>query len=133
MRLLLDAHLSPARLGAGARNAGHDVRAVAEHPELDGASDESLLEIARAEGRILVTHNVRDFIPILRTWAGMNRPHAGCVLIKGIAASEFGLMLTGLAYLFSVHPVQEDWVDLTRWLTPGSVWDFPVPGEPGRP
>lgn len=123
MRLLLDAHLSPARLGEGARRAGHDVFAVAEHPELDGASDESLLEIARAQGRILVTLNVRDFVPILRIWAGANRPHAGCVLIKGIAAAEFGLMLAGLAYLFAEHPAQEDWVDRTRWLTPGSVGD----------
>lgn len=117
MRLLLDEHISAPRLGEALRAAGHDMLAAAEHPALAGVADEALLRTAAAEGRIMVTHNIRDFVPILIDWGAGGRSHAGCVLIKGIHHSQFGLLLDGLKALFQDRPEQEEWIDLTIWLT----------------
>jgi predicted nuclease of predicted toxin-antitoxin system len=55
MRLLLDAHLSGRHVGDPLRDDGHDVRAADSELALEGASDEEVLALAIAEGRILVT------------------------------------------------------------------------------
>lgn len=119
MRLFLDAHESGRRLGEALRAAGHDVVAANEHPSLDGADDEELMDLAAGDGRIMVTHNARHFVPILIEWAASGHFHAGCVLVKGIDHSQIGALLRGLELLFEAHPAQEEWTDLTLWLTPG--------------
>jgi hypothetical protein len=63
-RLLLDEMLSPA-LAAALRDLGHDVAAVAERPDLRAVTDDKVFAAACAEGRWLVTENVKDFRPIL--------------------------------------------------------------------
>nr|MBA2460345.1 DUF5615 family PIN-like protein [Actinomycetota bacterium] len=60
MRLLLDANLSSRRIGGQLRADGHDVRGVADEPDLEGLDDESVLELATQEDRILITRNSRD-------------------------------------------------------------------------
>jgi predicted nuclease of predicted toxin-antitoxin system len=120
MRLLLDEHLSAPRLGEALGREGHDVRAAARDPVLAGAADEALLRAARAEGRILLTRNVRDFAPLLVEWAGSGERHSGCVLIEGIDHAQVGLLLRGLRLLLDRHPAQEEWVDLVLWLGPGA-------------
>ena len=119
MRLLLDAHLSGRRLGKALRDLGHDVLAVNEEFSLDGWGDEALLRLAANGGRIVVTHNVRDFVPLLVEWGESGQSHAGCVLVKRIDHSQFGLLLAGLGQLFEAYPRQEEWIDLVMWSTPG--------------
>src|SRR5260370_21289454 len=63
-RLLLDEMLSPA-LAAALRDLGYDVVAVAERPDLRAISDDKVFAAACADGRWLVTENVKDFRPIL--------------------------------------------------------------------
>lgn len=121
MRLLLDAHISARHAGEALRADGHDVLAVIERADLDGASDERVLSLAAAERRILVTHNVRHFAPLLVEWAEAGRSHAGCVLVAQIDHSQFGLVLRGLRPLFEQHPEQEHWIDLALWLSPASA------------
>jgi len=119
--MFLDAHVSGRRLGRALRERGHDVFAASDHPDLDGVDDESLMRLAAQDGRIMVTHNVRDFAPIVVEWASTGRSHAGCVLVAGIDHSQYGVLLRGLGALFEAIPEQAGWVDMTMWLTPGSA------------
>lgn len=46
------------------RARGHDVEAVAGHPDWEGLSDSQIVEIARTERRAIVTNNLRDYRPL---------------------------------------------------------------------
>jgi hypothetical protein len=63
-RLLLDEMFSPA-IALALRDMGHDVLAVAERGELRAMTDEEVFAWATAQGRWLLTENVKDFRPIL--------------------------------------------------------------------
>lgn len=71
MKLLLDEMWSPA-VAEALRQRGHDVVAVAARRGLRSATDEAVAEAARAEGRAIVTEDVKGF-RALATAAG----HAG--------------------------------------------------------
>ena len=60
MKLLLDEMLAPA-IARELQARGHDVEAVAGHPDREALSDPEVLAFARAEHRTVVTNNVRDF------------------------------------------------------------------------
>lgn len=47
------------------RQRGHDVIAVAENPDLRALTDEDVLAYAAADGRRVVTENVKDFRRLL--------------------------------------------------------------------
>lgn len=111
MRLILDAHVSGPRVGNRLENAGHDVRALDQEPALEALEDEEVLELATAERRILVTHNVSDFPAILRDWASAGRPHAGVILVYGIGHNEFDLLVRGIGRWLARRPDQGEWVD----------------------
>jgi hypothetical protein len=111
MRLLLDAHLSGRAVGRHLRDHGHDVLALDEGREFEGLDDPNVLELAAHEGRILVTHNVRDFPDILREWADEGREHAGCVIIVGVRLSQFGLLIRCIEAALACVPDQQQWID----------------------
>jgi hypothetical protein len=117
LRILLDAHVSGKRIANALRDAGHDVRAISEERDLEGLDDPDVLSLAAHEGRILVTFNHRDFVPLLREWSEAGRPHAGCVLVFGIDHSRFAEIRIGLERIFSDRPAQEDWTDITQPLS----------------
>lgn len=119
MRLLLDEHLSGRHIGQPLREDGHDVVAVADDPVLEGLADEWILGFAATEGRILITHDVGDYVPLLQRLGATGNHHAGCVLIRGIGNGEFGRLLAGLRTMFEERPDQDEWIDLVLWLTPG--------------
>lgn len=82
---------------------GRDVRAVIADRSLVGLPDERILAQAAAEGRALVTANIRDFVPLDALHRAVGRPHAGIVLV---AARTFpqnrtftGALVDGLARL----------------------------------
>ncbi len=82
MRLWLDEMIS-AEVARRLRELGHDVQGVQE-PENRWAwalDDPEQLEATSARGRMLVTYNLRDFVPLSREWAEEGRPHAGILLI----------------------------------------------------
>jgi hypothetical protein len=62
--LLLDEMFSP-RLAEELRRRGHDVVAVAVDPQLRVMSDAELHAWAGAQGRRIVTENVKDFRPLV--------------------------------------------------------------------
>ena len=115
MRVLLDAHVSPARIGRRLSRKGHDVLALANDRALSTLADEEVLALAAEQRRVTVTHNIRHFAPILRTWAEGARSHAGCVLVT-LPHTAYGALLGGLETLFDEHPRQGDWTDRAVFL-----------------
>jgi hypothetical protein len=116
VKLFLDAHISGPRIATALREQGHDVRAADEERSLDGSTDEDLLTIAAAEGRIFVTFDVKDLPVIARRWAEAQRRHAGCAIVVGVDHGQFGAILDTIARHLAARPQQADWVDLTLFL-----------------
>lgn len=117
MRLLLDAHLSGARIAEPLRARGHDVRAASEERELDGWPDEALLALASEEERILVTFDVKDFPDIARRWAEAERPHTGLAIVVGIDHCEFGVIVEVLDQMLEEHCDPDDWSESTYFVS----------------
>ena len=63
MKLLLDEMLSPA-IARELRARGHDVEAIAGHPNREALTDPEVIAVARAEHRAIVTNNLRDYRPL---------------------------------------------------------------------
>ena len=112
MRLLLDANLSPRRIAAQSREAGHDVLALAETATYEGLSDPQVLELATSDGRIVITRNSGDFAPIAREWAEAQRSHAGLILIWTLDHNQFAEILTGIEHQLNLWPSQGQWLNL---------------------
>lgn len=91
MKLLLDAHVSGRTVGRTLAEGGHDVRALDSEIELEGLADPDVLELAAAEGRVLVTANIRDFEPLLREWAGEGMAHAGVILVPQASGTRLSV------------------------------------------
>ena len=113
MRLLLDANLSPKRIGSVLQKRGHDVLSLASDAALGALDDPQVLELAAEQARILVTRNSRDFAPLLREWAEAGRHHAGCILIWTLGHHEFGAIIKGVGQLLRHRPEAEQRRDLT--------------------
>ena len=79
--LLLDEMLPPS-LAVVLERAGCDTTAISATADLRGSSDPEVLEIAAAQGRILVTDNIRDFVPLSNAWAAQGRTHPGILVIS---------------------------------------------------
>lgn len=80
MKALLDEQLSP-QIAALLRQAGLDVEAVADRPDLVGRSDTVIFEAACRENRAVVTNNIKDFRPLAAQWLAEGRVHAGLILL----------------------------------------------------
>ncbi len=109
---MLDAHISGSKVGRALEELGHDVKAT---ERMERIPDDVLLELADREDRILVTHNVKDFMQILKQ-RPPERPHAGVILIpRSVPHREFGAIVSGIQRTLSGLS-QEDWVDQVEWM-----------------
>jgi predicted nuclease of predicted toxin-antitoxin system len=116
MRILLDAHISGRTVGKALIESSHDVRALDSDIALEGLSDPEVLELAAAEGRVLVTANIRDFEPLLREWTGEGRSHAGVILVPPSVRNEaFGNLISGVKNTLA-DMSQEQWANRVEWL-----------------
>jgi hypothetical protein len=79
--LLLDEMLSSA-IAEQLRARGYDVVAVTEDASLVGRADDQVLELATVAGRVLVTANIKDFVPLDQQWRAAGHAHAGLVLVS---------------------------------------------------
>ena len=95
MRLLLDEHISN-RIADELRNAGYDVIAVVERPDLRGRPDETLIEVALTESRAFVTFDIADHVGIYSSSVRLATPHPGLVLL---ATSKLQPSGTGIGAL----------------------------------
>ncbi len=112
MRLLLDANLSPRRIGSALEKNGHDVLSLASDPALGALDDPQVLELAAQQNRVLITRNSRDFAPLLRESSEGGRHHAGCILIWTLGHHEFGAIIKGVTGLLASYSDPKQWQDL---------------------
>ena len=109
-RLHLDADASSKALHQELLARGHDVtRTPAEWMPLD-ATDEAQLLGATAQGRCILTFNVRDFLILARRYPR----HAGIILAaqKSWALAE---LIAALDRLLT-ETEESDWVGQVHWL-----------------
>jgi hypothetical protein len=64
------------------RAKGYDVISVVADPALVGLPDDQILAYATAEGRALVTANIKDFIPVDTRYRAADQSHAGLILVS---------------------------------------------------
>jgi Domain of unknown function (DUF5615) len=105
----------------GLRERKHDVVAVCERPDLMSSEDEPLLASSTAEGRALLTNNVRDFALIATRWAGDGRSHHGLVFVSDRtldrSRNTIGTYVSALDTFMREHPGEDVLRDQVRWLT----------------
>jgi hypothetical protein len=80
VKALVDEQLSP-QIAALLRQAGLDVEAVADRPDLIGRSDMVIFEVACTEDRAVITNNIKDFRPLAAQWLAQGHVHAGLILL----------------------------------------------------
>ena len=78
MKFYLDANLSR-RIAERLRQRGHDAVSAQEVGNIE-RSDPEQLAYASAEGRALVTKDIRHFIKLSRDAVASQKPHAGIIL-----------------------------------------------------
>ena len=100
--------------------AGHDVQAVAGHPEREALSDPDVLALARAERRAVVTNNVRDF-RLLHVEAVLpgGSGHYGMIFMPGTyrrTRDDIGRIVAALEAKLGQYPGCQDLVNAEEWL-----------------
>ena len=105
IRLYLDEDVHP-DLADAIRNNGFDCQSATEAGML-GKSDKEQLVYATAQGRCLVTFNIRDFRLLACQWAQMGQPHAGLIVTKQVSRAGFGKLLGRLLHLLNTTNANE--------------------------
>ncbi len=86
LRLFLDEDVHTA-LAVALRKRGHDAVHALEEKRL-GLPDESQLNFAASEDRLLVSFNVGDFVRLHNRWVTEGREHAGIIVSKQLPVGE---------------------------------------------
>ena len=103
MKLYLDEDLSP-QIARRLREAGVDAVSAHETGNVQ-LSDREQLRYAAAEGRALVTRNVRHFIVLARDAIARQEPHAGIVLCSSsLRGFEIARIAAALGRVVQRHP-----------------------------
>ncbi len=82
---------------------------------LSRLADEEVLALAAEQERIVITHNVRHFVPMVRRWAEARRSHHGLILVT-FTHTDFGAILRRLEQVFAARRDQDEWVDRVEFL-----------------
>ena len=111
MRLLLDEMLTPA-IARELRARGHDVEAVAGHPDREALSDPEVMAVARAEHSAVVTNNLRDYRPLHHEVIVPGGPgHFGMIFMPGgyrRTRADTGRIVAALEAKLALHPGERD-------------------------
>jgi predicted nuclease of predicted toxin-antitoxin system len=105
VRLYFDRHIM-ARLAVDLRGRGFDVQTT-EKPGLDTASDDAQLAFATAEGRAILTYNIRDFAPLHDECVAAGRPHAEIIVSRQLGRQQYGLLLERMLRLLNKYSAAE--------------------------
>lgn len=126
MRLLLDEHLSP-EIARQLRARGHDVVAVAEHPELKGRSDRVHFASQAEQRRTIVTRDLGDFRPLLGEVLRLGGQTYGLLCVPhrfSLSRDNIARMVRALQAVLEAHPEDDAVIRLG-----GEIWlDDPTPG-----
>ncbi len=117
MKALIDEQLSHT-IASSLREQGFDAVAVTERRELVGLSDEDVMRVARAEGRAVVTNNVKDFRPIATAAVLDGTGHPGLVLLPATRSrtkAAVGALVAAITDVMRAHP--DGIHDSEHWIT----------------
>jgi hypothetical protein len=111
--LLLDEMFSDS-IAQQLRAKAHDVISVGADQALIALPDEQILAYATAEGRALVTANVKDFIPLDGRYRAAGQSHTGLILVstktfplnRGFTAAITAALVTLLSEPTKIQPSQ---------------------------
>ncbi len=118
MRLLLDEMFSPL-MAAQLRSRGHDVESIkgTGHERL---SDSDVLDLARSQGRAIVTEDRKDFRPLYRAAVVPGGPgHLGMVFMTGNyrrSKADTGRIINALEAKLARFPGDHDLANGETWL-----------------
>jgi hypothetical protein len=96
------------------RRAGFDVISTPEAGRL-GESDESQLQWASDEGRVIVTFNVAHFVSRHTEWIGQGRHHAGVVVSSQRSIGDLSRRLLHLADMLDADAMKDRLEFLSDW------------------
>jgi predicted nuclease of predicted toxin-antitoxin system len=117
--LLLDEMLSPA-IARELRSRGYDAEAVVGHPDREALPDLEVLALARAQRRVIVTNNVRDFRPLHAEAVTPGGPgHYGMIFLAGNyrrTKRDTGRIIAALEAKMKQYPGDEALVNAEEWL-----------------
>ena len=82
------------------------------------ATDEAQLLGATAQGRCILTFNVRDFMVLAQRY-----PHHGGIVLAAQASWTLAALIAAIDWLLSESET-DDWIGRVRWLN-----DWAAPGE----
>jgi predicted nuclease of predicted toxin-antitoxin system len=120
VRLLLDEHYSP-KIAEELRNRGHDVVSVKDRDDLRGLTDRDLWSRAIAEGRVFLTDNVADFMPLVREAVAGGDPFMGVVFTSPRSmprsTATIGTYVTKLDQLLHQRSRDDALASQVHWLT----------------
>jgi hypothetical protein len=121
LKLLLDEMYSR-DIAEGLRERAHDVASASERDDLRSASDAVIFEAMQGEARVIVTNNVRDFVPLAQQALQSDSTFYGIVFTSDKSLprnkANVGTFVSLLDALLAV-PVAEEWLPARlEWLTP---------------
>jgi predicted nuclease of predicted toxin-antitoxin system len=119
VKLLLDEMLSPV-IAQQLRDRGHDVEAIKGHPSHEALPDPEVLDLARTQGRAIVTNNLADFRSLHHEAVIPGGPgHFGMVFIAGgyrRTRADTGRIVTALEAKLAEYPGDDDLANGETWL-----------------
>ena len=110
IKLLLDEHIWEGLADALAQR-GYDVIHIT-NTDQRSLDDEPLLAFATAQGRAVLTHNARHFVPLVIRWYETRREHAGVILSAQLPPGELLRQVTKLLSTLSADELK----NTIRWL-----------------
>jgi hypothetical protein len=105
IRIHLDEDCQSYALAKALQQHGIDAKTTNEL-ELGGVNDERQLEAAHQAGRVLLTNNICDFVPLHGRWLAKGRTHSGIVVFPQQELS-IGEAVRRLARLVHTLPAEE--------------------------
>lgn len=118
MKVLLDEQLS-AELAVELRSRHLDVEGEIERQDLAGRSDADVMDAAAAEGRAVVTNNIKDFRPIAAQRLTDGRGHGGLILLpakRSRTRAAVRALADGIESAMRANP--DGIADSERWVPP---------------
>jgi hypothetical protein len=129
MRALIDRPIS-ARVARRLREGGTDAVSAGEREDLRGLDDEALFAAAGREGRVLVTQNLGDHLPLARRAARDGAGHPGVIAASPIRYPRSPLVIDRLVLHLDALLSGADPEELARR---GVTWLEAPPGCPFWP